>query len=97
VGAFAVCASTPAGWWIEVESTQPLQTNPQLLHAHCPAGKQVLGGGFTKYDGSYPGAYRVTGFFPDPDGAYFAVSGGSLFPHPPLAWALGTFAICADV
>ena len=97
VGAFAVCASTPAGWWIEVNSTQPLQTNPQILPASCPAGKQVLGGGLTKYDGSLPGGYRMTSFVPDPQGAFFAVGGGSLFPHPPLAWALGSFAICADI
>ena len=98
VGAYAICATTPAGWWLEVEGTQPLQTNPQVLAAECPAG-EVLGGGLTMLEGSVPGAIRMTRFFPDPDGDYFAVAGGNpYFPArggPPFA--LGAWAICASV
>ena len=98
VGAYAICATTPAGWLFKSQGTPPRQTNPQVVAAECPAG-EVLGGGLTMFEGNVPGAIRLTSFFPDPDGDYFAVAGGS--PVFPLgrghSFALGAWVICASV
>ena len=48
-------------------------------------------------EGSYGGWFRLTGFFPQRSGAYFAVEAGTVLPEETqLDWALGSWAICAE-
>jgi hypothetical protein len=95
VTAVALCAPEPAGYGIIATGTQPTPQGLKSVYAWCRNGRMVLGGGLTMFDATGQGHHHFAGFVPDVVTRRYILTeaegpGGT-------DWALGSWAICADI
>jgi hypothetical protein len=95
VTAIALCAPAPAGHEVIATGTQPTPQGLKSVYAWCRNGKTVLGGGVTMSDATGQGHHHFAGFVPDTVTRRYILAeaegpGGT-------DWALGSWAICAEL